>query len=401
MALTPLPIAIPLLGGGRRSPPSSTFCRDGSRTSPRAAIAAASTVLCVLLIFRSAHHDVVHWAGGWKPSHGIALGVALRRRAARRRARRARRHAHDRRARLRLALLRGRGAARPGDPARLPRRDGRLHAERRPLQHVRLVRADERLRVRALPATAMRDPGAASGRDQLRGHEHDRRAARAVGHRARLRTHRRAQPRPDRRVARHAPPGRAGRRVVRLPARRLPGQGGRGAVPLLARGRLRGRTRAGVRRVRGRDERPRAARDRPHLLAGVRRDVRAARALGAGDPGRGRVRDDARRRRDVVPRAQPEADARVRHGDGHRYRAARGRAPDAEGPGRDDRVRRRRRADPGGALPRGRDLRLPARPRRRAPALRARPPRSGRRADAVRRRARALRVSRRSGPSSA
>ena len=76
MALAALPIALPLLGAAalaaaqhalpRRVADVVAACARGRRD-----------VSASLLIFRSAHHDVVDWAGGWKPAHGIALGVAL------------------------------------------------------------------------------------------------------------------------------------------------------------------------------------------------------------------------------------------------------------------------------------------------------------------------------------
>lgn len=37
--------------------------------------AAATTVLAFLLLYRSEGHEVVHWFGGWKPQHGVALGI--------------------------------------------------------------------------------------------------------------------------------------------------------------------------------------------------------------------------------------------------------------------------------------------------------------------------------------
>jgi multicomponent Na+:H+ antiporter subunit D len=76
MALAVLPIAIPLLGAAALAAAQHVLPRRVADLVA-ASLAAATTVLCVLLIFRSAHHDVVHWAGGWKPSHGIALGVAI------------------------------------------------------------------------------------------------------------------------------------------------------------------------------------------------------------------------------------------------------------------------------------------------------------------------------------
>jgi multicomponent Na+:H+ antiporter subunit D len=36
---------------------------------------AATTALAFLLLWRAESHEVVHWFGGWRPHHGIALGV--------------------------------------------------------------------------------------------------------------------------------------------------------------------------------------------------------------------------------------------------------------------------------------------------------------------------------------
>src|SRR5205823_11092377 len=37
----------------------------------------AVTVLCLLLVLRSANHDLVYWFGGWRPRHGIAVGITF------------------------------------------------------------------------------------------------------------------------------------------------------------------------------------------------------------------------------------------------------------------------------------------------------------------------------------
>jgi multicomponent Na+:H+ antiporter subunit D len=41
------------------------------------AVSAAVTVLCVLLIFRSADGTIHYWFGGWKPRDGIAIGISF------------------------------------------------------------------------------------------------------------------------------------------------------------------------------------------------------------------------------------------------------------------------------------------------------------------------------------
>src|SRR5205085_11144771 len=41
------------------------------------AIAAAvtTTALCALLAYGARDHDLVYWFGGWRPAHGVALGI--------------------------------------------------------------------------------------------------------------------------------------------------------------------------------------------------------------------------------------------------------------------------------------------------------------------------------------
>src|SRR5579871_3736901 len=39
------------------------------------AASTATTVLAFLLLWSAESHEVVHWFGGWKPRHGLALGV--------------------------------------------------------------------------------------------------------------------------------------------------------------------------------------------------------------------------------------------------------------------------------------------------------------------------------------
>ena len=39
------------------------------------AAAATTTVLAFVLLWHSESHEVVHWFGGWKPHHGVALGI--------------------------------------------------------------------------------------------------------------------------------------------------------------------------------------------------------------------------------------------------------------------------------------------------------------------------------------
>jgi multicomponent Na+:H+ antiporter subunit D len=74
--LVPLTVAIPLLvaaaivAGGRLTP---------ARLDNLVATAASASVavLCVILLVHSRNHDVVHWFSGWRPRHGVAIGVAF------------------------------------------------------------------------------------------------------------------------------------------------------------------------------------------------------------------------------------------------------------------------------------------------------------------------------------
>jgi multicomponent Na+:H+ antiporter subunit D len=75
--LVPLPVAIPLLAAAALA---ATGHFLGKRVDDIAAIAvaAATSVVSTLLIFRSLDHDIVYWFGGWTPRHGgIALGIAF------------------------------------------------------------------------------------------------------------------------------------------------------------------------------------------------------------------------------------------------------------------------------------------------------------------------------------
>ena len=74
--LVPLPVAMPLLAAAALT----AFGRHLGRRVDNIvgiAIAAATAVVSVLLVFRSAGHDLVYWFGAWRPRHGIALGVAF------------------------------------------------------------------------------------------------------------------------------------------------------------------------------------------------------------------------------------------------------------------------------------------------------------------------------------
>jgi multicomponent Na+:H+ antiporter subunit D len=75
-ALVPLPVALPLLAAAALT---ATGRALGKRVDDVVAIAASAAVavISVLLVFRSADHDLVHWFGGWHARHGLAVGVAF------------------------------------------------------------------------------------------------------------------------------------------------------------------------------------------------------------------------------------------------------------------------------------------------------------------------------------
>jgi multicomponent Na+:H+ antiporter subunit D len=76
MTLIPLVVALPLLAaaaiaaGGHFVP--AHLCNVLAT-----ATAAAVTTLATILILRSADHDLVYWFGGWRPRHGLAIGIAF------------------------------------------------------------------------------------------------------------------------------------------------------------------------------------------------------------------------------------------------------------------------------------------------------------------------------------
>src|SRR5437660_999442 len=37
----------------------------------------AVLVLCVLLAFHTSHQPFAYWVGGWRPRHGVAIGISL------------------------------------------------------------------------------------------------------------------------------------------------------------------------------------------------------------------------------------------------------------------------------------------------------------------------------------
>ncbi len=72
--IPPLLVAIPLLG--------SVAAAGLDHVTPEpvqdalvVAASAATTVLACVLLWSAEGHEVVHWFGGWRPQHGVALGI--------------------------------------------------------------------------------------------------------------------------------------------------------------------------------------------------------------------------------------------------------------------------------------------------------------------------------------
>src|ERR671931_1642335 len=74
--LVPLPVAIPLVAAAGLTA-TGHFLGRRADDLVGIATAASATVISTLLILRSLDHDLVYWFGGWRPRHGIALGVAF------------------------------------------------------------------------------------------------------------------------------------------------------------------------------------------------------------------------------------------------------------------------------------------------------------------------------------
>ena len=72
--LVPLVVAVPMLGAALLVATGDRLPRPAPDVVAIAA-AAATTVLCALLAYGARHHDLVYWFGGWRPAHGVALGI--------------------------------------------------------------------------------------------------------------------------------------------------------------------------------------------------------------------------------------------------------------------------------------------------------------------------------------
>jgi multicomponent Na+:H+ antiporter subunit D len=76
MALASLAVVVPLVAAAVLA---GTTSRRARRVADVVALAAAAAVtgLCIALVVRSSDDTIVAWMGGWRPRHGIALGIGL------------------------------------------------------------------------------------------------------------------------------------------------------------------------------------------------------------------------------------------------------------------------------------------------------------------------------------
>src|ERR671938_197206 len=74
--LVPLPVALPLLAAASLAA-VGPFVPAWFGDLVAGLVSAAVTVVAVVLLTRTGAHDLVYWFGGWRPSHGVALGIAF------------------------------------------------------------------------------------------------------------------------------------------------------------------------------------------------------------------------------------------------------------------------------------------------------------------------------------
>src|ERR671922_768312 len=74
--LVPLPVALPLLAAAALAA-VGPFVPAWFGDFVAGLVSAAVTVVGVVLLTRTGAHDLVYWFGGWRPSHGVALGIAF------------------------------------------------------------------------------------------------------------------------------------------------------------------------------------------------------------------------------------------------------------------------------------------------------------------------------------
>jgi multicomponent Na+:H+ antiporter subunit D len=74
--LVPLVVVVPLLA-------AAALAALGQLAPPRVdnliaiAVSLSVTVMCIVLLFRSANETITYWFGGWQPRHGIAIGISF------------------------------------------------------------------------------------------------------------------------------------------------------------------------------------------------------------------------------------------------------------------------------------------------------------------------------------
>src|SRR3954451_12128452 len=73
--VTPLPVVVLLLAAALLAITSSAPRRFHDVIATSAA--GASAVLCAVLLGHAQHGPIIEWLGGWRPHHGVALGISL------------------------------------------------------------------------------------------------------------------------------------------------------------------------------------------------------------------------------------------------------------------------------------------------------------------------------------
>ncbi|MGI8903044.1 MAG: complex I subunit 5 family protein [Solirubrobacteraceae bacterium] len=76
MSLIPLTILVPLLAAGVLAA-ARPVCSRAFADAVALLAAVSVLVLCAILMQRSAHRELVYWFGGWRPHHGVALGISF------------------------------------------------------------------------------------------------------------------------------------------------------------------------------------------------------------------------------------------------------------------------------------------------------------------------------------
>jgi multicomponent Na+:H+ antiporter subunit D len=74
--IPPLLVAVPLLSAAVTAG-LDHITPDPVQDALVLAASAATTVLAFVLLWHAETHEVVHWFGGWRPQHGVALGIDL------------------------------------------------------------------------------------------------------------------------------------------------------------------------------------------------------------------------------------------------------------------------------------------------------------------------------------